>query len=167
MAISKDDELMLFALRKERDIVHERLMQIDRIIKRIKTGKYINEESLGSEGTAVIEQSKQTAIIPLNDFPKIADIKVQVIRVLDIHRKAAKLKELQNIYNKLNDSHYNIRETMRSLHRSRIVRMIREKDASRGIFWVKSEWVENDQLLDEFKPDGFDMLYKSENLEYE
>ncbi|MBS1917466.1 MAG: hypothetical protein JST87_14400 [Bacteroidetes bacterium] len=167
MANITDSEMMLQALRKEREIVHERLMQIDRIIKRIRTGKLLNEESLGDAGIVVDAPQITNAIAPLNEFPKNADIKVQIIRVFELHRKAAKLKELQNIYNKLNETHYNIREPLRSLHRSRIVRMIREKDASRGIFWVKSEWIENEQLLDEFKPDGFDMLYKADNLEYE
>jgi hypothetical protein len=167
MAITKDDELLLNAMRKEREIVHERLMHIDRVIKRIRTGKLFNDDNAGIEGTTVEAPQIQTAAITPTEFPKNADIKIQILRVFEIHRKAAKLKELQSIYNKLNESHYNIRETLRSLHRSRIVRMIREKDASRGIFWVKSEWIENEQLLDEFKPDGFDMLYKADNLEYE
>jgi len=45
--------------------------------------------------------------------------------------------------------------------------MIKEKSANRGILWVKKEWVENGQLLDEYKPEGFDLLYKGENLRYE
>ena len=167
MTITKDTEVMLNALRKEREELHQRLLQLDRIIKRVRLGKLDNDEQAESLVTTVNAPQQQTVANSLTDFPKNADIKIQILRVFDIHRKAAKLKELQNIFNKLNDSHYNIREPLRSLQRSRIVRMIREKDSTRGFFWVKSEWVENDLLLDEYKPEGFDMLYKAENLEYE
>jgi hypothetical protein len=166
MALTKDDEMMLFALRKEREEVHERLMQIDRIIKKVRSGKY-SDESTGSEGLSVDQPSDQTTAIPLNEFPKNADVKIQILRVMGELGKASKLKEIQAVYNRLSGSHFNIRETLRSMHRSRLIRLIREKDATRGMLWVKSEWVENDQLLEEYKPEGFDMLYKAENLEYE
>jgi len=44
---------------------------------------------------------------------------------------------------------------------------MKEKDATRGIYWVKTEWLEDNRLKEEFKPVGFDMLYKADNLEYE
>jgi hypothetical protein len=40
MARIPDNEVMLTALRKEREELHQRIMQLDRIIKRIKTGEY-------------------------------------------------------------------------------------------------------------------------------
>ena len=53
------------------------------------------------------------------------------------------------------------------MHRTKLVRLIREKGNSRGMLWVKADWVQNDELLEDYKPEGFDMLYKAENLEYE
>jgi hypothetical protein len=132
MAVTKDTEVMLNALRKERDELHNRLLQLDRIIKRVRLGQYKNDEETGISVTTETNPQINKASIPLSEFPKNADIKVQILRVFDVHRKAAKLKELQSIYNKLSDSHYNIREPLRSLHRSRVVRMIREKDHKPG-----------------------------------
>jgi hypothetical protein len=74
---------------------------------------------------------------------------------------------LQTEYNRLSGTHFNIREIVRSLHKSRLLRLMKEKDATRGIYWVKTEWLEDNRLKEEFKPVGFDMLYKADNLEYE
>jgi hypothetical protein len=100
-------------------------------------------------------------------FPKQADMKVQVLKLFDIIRKASKLKDLQAEYTKLTGSNFSIRDILRGLHHSKLLRLIREKNVNRGMLWVKTEWIENGQLLGEFKPVGFDLLYKSENIEYE
>jgi hypothetical protein len=169
MAI-KDDEILISALRREREEVHQRLMQLDRIIGRVKSGEYAQnreiQDELGIASTKSVEPVKAPQISD-SSFPKTVDIKVQVLRVFDIDRKALKLKEIQAEYSRLSGSRYNIREIVRSLHKGGLLRLMKEKDAMRGIYWVKTEWVENDQLLEEFKPEGFDILYRPENLEYE
>jgi hypothetical protein len=170
MAI-RDEEILLTALRRERDEVHEKLMQLDRIIKRIKTGEYFPkkaiQDELGEISIPQISLINHTPNSPDNSFPKNADVKVQVLKVFDVIGKAVKLKDLQTEYNKLSGTHFIIREIVRSLHKSRLLRLVKEKDALRGIFWVKAEWVENGQLLEDYKPEGFDMLYKAANLEFE
>ena len=41
-----------------------------------------------------------------------------------------------------------------------------DKSFTYKIYWVKSDWVDDAMLLNEYKPDGFDFLYKDEELEY-
>lgn len=155
----KDDEMMLYALSKEREQLHQRLMQVDRIMKKIRGGEYMNQAITTLEVIPTTE-SKQL------EFPKQANIKVQALKIFDIVRCAAKLKDIQDEYYKLTGSNYNLRETLRTLHSSKRLLMVKEKDANRSIFWVKPEWVDNGVLLDEYKPEGFDILYKADNLEF-
>ncbi len=167
MANNADDDVIVRALRKEREILHERLMQIDRIIKRVKGGEYVGFSSTkdrGTEGTNVIPHILD---IPTDVFPKQADIKIQVIKTFDALGIASRLGEVQKKYSELSDSNFDIRETVRALHRAKLLRMIRVKDATRGMFWVKVEWLEDNRLLSEHKPVGFDLVYKPEHLIYE
>jgi len=163
----KDEEVMVRALRKEREVLHEKLMQIDRIIKRVKAGDYVAFAPPKDRETEGNNTIPSVLDFPSNEFPKQADIKIQVIKIFDAIGQAARLGELQKKYLELSGSNYDIRETVRALHRARLLRMIRVKDATRGMFWVKVEWLENGQLLDEHKPVGFDLIYKPENITYE
>lgn len=167
MATNNDDDVIVRALRKEREILHERLMQIDRIIKRVKGGDYVGftaQKDRGTEGSEVVPHILD---FPTDVFPKQADIKIQVIKTFDAIGVASRLGELQKKYSELSDSNFDIRETVRALHRAKLVRMIRVKDATRGMFWVKVEWLEDNRLLSEHKPVGFDLIYKPEHLVYE
>ena len=160
-----DKEVMLMALQKERDDLHERIMQVDRIMNRLRDIRY-NMES-PNEPLAPLEAPNAGAIDSGNKeivFPKSADIKIQVLRVFDIIGKAAELAKIQQEYTAISGSNYKIREAVRSLHASGIVKMLKYKNAMRGFMWVKREWVEGGQLLDSYKPLGFDLLYSKENL---
>ena len=157
----KDDEVMLLALRKEREQLHQKIMQLDRIIKKVKTGEYLVKPSLS------IADIKQATTNEPVTFPKNADIKIQVLKVFDLIREASKFKDIQTEYNKLNGNSYPLRDTLRGLHKLGLLMMIKERAANRAILWVKKEWVENGQLMDEYKPEGFDLLHRSENLLYQ
>ena len=156
----EDYEVMLSALSKERDGLHDQLMQVDRIIKKIKTGQY-----LASNQITTLEIIPSNAKEPVS-FSTNGNIKVQAIRVLDVIGHATKLKEINTEYTKLTGKVYNLREAVRTLHASKIVYMVKEKSLERAKYWVKREWVENGQLLDQYKPEGFDLLYKPEDLEF-
>lgn len=162
-----DTEVILKALKKERDELHERLMQIDRIVKRVREGEYTGQLPQQAQITELIAVPVQPSIIPLTGFPKEADIKVQVIKVFDDLRKASRLGEIQSRYYELSGSNYNLRETIRSLHRARLVKLVRVKDSARGMFWLKADWIQNGQIMEDYKPEGFDLLYKPESLIFE
>lgn len=155
-----DQELILIALQKERDELHERILQVDRIISRIRSIDYQQpvESIPNTPDIPTIENDKGIS------FPKSADIKIQVLRVFEIVNKAAGLAELQQEYTNITGSPYKIREAVRSLHAAGIVKMLKYKNASRGFMWVKTDWIQDGQLLDKHKPLGFDLLYKKENL---
>jgi hypothetical protein len=160
---TNDIDIMLGALKKEREQAHQKVMQLDRIIKNIKEGKYSDNSTEDLEGNNA--SNKQPVV--LNQSFKTADIRVQVLQVFDTIKKASKLQVIQDEYNRLTETRYNIRDTVRSLQRSQKLKMVKEIGASRGFLWIRAEWMENGQILDQYKPEGFDMLYKPENLEYE
>ena len=161
--MTNDKQVILNALQRDRDELHDKIMQLDRIIKKVKGLDYSNE--LDNDVKQLAVQPAQLA--PIDKFNVQADIKVQVLTVFEIIGHAAKLKDLQYEYHKLSGNAFNIREVVRGLNRQRILLMIREKDSIRGVLWVKKEWVRNDVLLDEYKPEGFDMFYQAGNLIYE
>jgi len=106
----KDDEVMLIALRKEREQFHQKILQLDRIIKKVKTGEYFIKPQLTIQDVKVKTDEPVT-------FPKNVDIKVQVLKIFDMIRKAAKLKDLQTEYNRLNGHIHPLRDTIRGLHK--------------------------------------------------
>lgn len=153
-----DDEVMLLALSKEREILHEQLMQVDRIIKKIKTGEY-----MGASNAIMLDITPKPQVQRIA-FPKTTDNKVIVLKAMDNLSKVASLKQIQAEYTNLSGHTQNIREIMRSLNNLKLVLLMKPKDADRGLFWVKKEWLNNGIILDEYKPEGFDLLYKQDNL---
>lgn len=154
----KDDEIMLIALSKERELLHEQLLHIDRVIKKIKTGEYFGSGD-------VIRLDVTPKSIPQRiAFPKHTDTKVIVLKAMDNLGQVASLRQIQEEYNKLSGNTMNIREAVRSLNNSKLVLLMKEKNGQRGSFWLKKEWLNNGILLDEHKPEGFDLLYKSDNI---
>ncbi|MEP7374781.1 MAG: hypothetical protein ABI675_15400 [Chitinophagaceae bacterium] len=163
-----DKQIILSALQRERDELHEKIMQVDRIIKKVKGLDYSSDiDSNDVNPLALSPVINQQPIAPIDKFNVQADIKVQVLTVFEILGHAAKMKDIQYEYHKLSGNAFNIREVVRGLNRQRILLMIREKDSIRGVLWVKKEWVRNGVLLDEYKPEGFDMFYQASNLIYE
>lgn len=164
-SMTTDTEVILQALRKERNELHEKILQVDRIISRVRSIDYNPDIPMGEtnqlkQPDAPITQDKAIA------FPTTADIKIQALRIFDIVGKAASLSELQSEYTNITGSNYKIREAIRSLHVAGIVKMLKFKNASRGFMWVKTEWLVNSSLMDKYKPLGFDLLYKPENLQF-
>ena len=158
--MNNDHEIILHALQKERDDLHDKIMQIDRIMTRIRKIEY---------GPDLLDNSPVPKLPDVTpdmkaDFPKTADIKIQVLRVFDILGKATQLSEVQQEYTNITGSSYKIREAVRSLNATGILKMMKYRNASRGFMWVKAEWIENKELLDKFKPLGFDLLYSKEDL---
>lgn len=157
----KDYEVMLMALSKEREELHDKLMQVDRIIKKVKSGEYMGySNAITLDITPKPQQSQRIA------FPKHTDAKVIVLKAMDNLSQLASLKQIQAEYSNITGNEFNIRDTVRGLNKSKLLLLMREKNAERGNYWVKSEWLVDGRLLDEYKPDGFDLLYNPDNLEF-
>jgi len=158
-----DLEVILKALQRERDDLHGQLLQLDRIIKRVKTGTY------SDEALETIQAPKQLEVAPVRKtpLPSIANTKIQVLKVFDVLGVACTLKQLQAEYTAMTGDKSNIRDIVRSLQKSTLVKLMKVKPSIRGIMWVKSEWVIDGQLEDSRKPDGFDVLYDINCIIYE
>jgi len=163
--MATDKEVILNALQRERDGLHDKIMQVDRIIKRVKGFDDANNDENDSQTKLEIKPINQLS--PVKKISETSDIKIQVLTVFEMVGKACKLKDLQFEYHKLTGNAFNIREVVRGLHRQRILVMMRERHNHRGVLWLKREWTRNGVLLDEFKPEGFDLLYNPAELIFE
>lgn len=161
---ANDLEVILSALGKERAQLHEKLMQMDRIIKKIRSGNYSNNTPNENMLVLAAKVNEQKTIG--NAIASTTDLKVQILLVMDDLKKASKLKDVQSHYFKLTRNSYNIRETLRSLNRSGLLKMLRERTSGRGVLWIKTEWIENQLLKEEYKPMGFDVIYRPDNIEF-
>jgi len=155
-----DTDVILSALQRERDDLHDKIMQVDRIIKRIKSGSYSNDVT---DITPIPIKQPVIAATPLHNSD---NMRVQLLRIMDIIGRACKLKAVQTEYNKLTGNKYNVREPMRTLQTAGLIHLVKEKRNDRGFMWVKKDWVENGRIKDEYKPDGFDMLYKPDDITF-
>lgn len=159
-----DLQVILNALSKEREQLHQQLMQIDRIIKRFKDGQIIDSD----QPQQIDIEPRKLPVKPVVSLPPKGDnVKVLVLRVMDIIGKACKLKDIQTEYNNISGNKYNIREPLRSLQRQGLIKLVKEKTSDRGIFWIKSSWVNENRLMEDYKPEGFDVLYDDNNLLFE
>ncbi|MBK7306848.1 MAG: hypothetical protein IPI88_07240 [Chitinophagaceae bacterium] len=129
----------------------------------IKTGKTEQPNDLFNNFSDA-NNVENTEELPRLTFK--GDTKIIIIKALDKIGKACKLSQIQEEYDRITGVPANIRESIRTLNKSKKILLMIEKGKSRGIFWVKREWVEDGVLLDEFKPYGFDSLYDAESLEY-
>ena len=164
MIIQTPQAMILEALSKERAEVYAKLKQIDRVIKQVREGNLSAiDNSPKSINGELFETSVQKTSVN-NGY--ISDIKLTILSVFDRIGKVSKLRHLQDEYAKVAGNNLNIREAIRTLNRSKKVRLMKEKGAERGIYWVKADWIEDGRLKDEYKPDGFDLLYDESLLEY-
>jgi hypothetical protein len=162
-----DKDVILAAIQRERDELHDKIMQVDRIIKRIKSVDYSNDIIGDSPKQIETTIATKQPAAPVKTIGTSTDIKVNIMRVFDLLGKASKLKQIQNEYTKLTGSNYNVRDVVRNLKQSRILLMLKLIDSHRGILWVKRDWVRNGVLMDEYKPEGFDLFYQPSNVIYE
>jgi len=163
-------ELILRSLKKEREIAYSKLTEIDKTIKAVKNDDY----SMFTNGREVEQPLENifnradtaAANIPQHEFPLKAETKIQILRIMDIIGEVCKLKLIQDEFKRLTGSSANIRESVRTLNKAGKILMMKENDASRGNYWVKSEWVEDGKLLDKYKFEGFNTYYNDESLKF-
>jgi hypothetical protein len=165
MEYTNDVELILNSLNKDKRELLDKVNEIDKLIKRIKYGNLnlgLNKvKNIDSSITdiEIIEQPK--------GFPMKADLKVQVIKIFDILGEASKLKDVQVKYKELTGIHHNLRETLRTLNKHDILKLLQPKGTIRGLYWIKSEWLDdNGRLKDKYRFEGFDLLFTDDMIEF-
>jgi len=166
MEYNSEIQLVLNSLNKERKELSDKITEIDKLIKRIKYGNL----NFGlNKGNAVVSGNDNTPEIKADKaFPLKADLKVQVIKVLDILGEASKLKQIQEKYKELTGIHHNLREVVRTLNKHEILKLLQPKGTERGLYWVKTEWLEGSgtKLKEQHKFEGFDLLYTDDSIEF-
>jgi len=166
MEHTQDVELILSSLTKEKKELLDKVSEIDKVIKRIKYGNLNVRLSQGTKNNEKAINNDETQ--QEQAFPLKAELKVQIIKVFDILGVASKLKEVQDKFAELTGSKQNIRESLRNLNKHEILKLLQPKGTFRGLYWVKSEWLEDNgtRLKDEHKFDGFDLLFSDNMLEF-
>src|SRR4051794_28987103 len=99
---------ILKSLQRDRDEAYNKLKDIDKLIKQIKSGDYsflnlnghkIDNNTLESDMRTVADST-----IPVSAnaaFPLKADTKIQILHIIDTLGKASKLKVIQEKFNEL------------------------------------------------------------------
>src|SRR5664279_2173023 len=170
MEYTTETQLILNGLYRDRQELTKQLTDVERLIKKIKLGTF-SFDTGNNNDVATPEtdnsQTNKTESKPI-DFPLRGELRVQVISVFDLIGKACRLKEVQDKYKDLTDLRPNLRETLRTLSKHKILRILKPKGTERGLYWVKEEWLEGDgsKLKEQYKFDGFNLLYNDEDLEY-
>ncbi|MDR3711455.1 MAG: hypothetical protein P4L51_01465 [Puia sp.] len=164
MEYKPDVQLILNSLNKERKELSDKLSEIDKLIKRIKYGNV----NLGLTKGNIPENDGEDndSVSASRAFPLKADLKVQVIRVMDILGEASKLNAIQEKYKELTGIKHNLREVVRSLNKHDILKLLQPKGIERGLYWIKAEWLENGVLKDKHKFEGFDLLFTEDSIEF-
>lgn len=160
------DELLLASLTAKKDEVVAYLKVLDKAIKGMKEGNYsalLNNDAPITSIEMVEVKAPQLTYAP---FPLKADIKVQILTIIDTIGKACKLKQIQDEFTRITNSKVSVRESVRTLHKAGKLLLMREADATRGNYWVKKDWVEDGVLLPQYKFEGFNLLYNDSRIEY-
>ena len=166
MEYTSEQQLILNSLNKDRKELSEQLSAIDKLIKKIKYG------SLNLGGNRVLKQGNDESNDEVSGqdspFPLKAELKVQVIKIFDILGEASKLNAIQDKYKELTGHHVNLRETLRNLNRHQILKLLQPKNLLRGLYWVKTEWLEDNEtkLKEKHKFEGFDLLFTDDLIEF-
>ncbi len=129
-------------------------MQVDKIIKRVKSLDNSPDGDLLFEPTKIPNQTPNPQITPIavNTYRK-TDVKVLILRAMDIIGRAAQFGEVQAEFNKINGNDYKIKEPIRALKDLGILKIMKPKGALRGYLWIKQEWLINGQLADKYSGD--------------
>jgi hypothetical protein len=166
MEYSQDVELILNSLNKDKKELLDKVGEIDKLIKKIKYGNL----NIGLNKVARIDNSitDVEVIEQPQAFPLKADLKVQVIKIFDLLGEASKLKDVQDKYHQLTGIRHNLRETLRNLNKHDILKLLQPKGTQRGLYWVKTEWLEdnNTKLKEKHKFEGFDLLFSDDMIEF-
>jgi hypothetical protein len=166
MEYTQDIQMVLDSLNKDKRELLNKVNDIDKLIKRIKYGNLnlgLTKGSKISEAAIVEDETIHQSVFPLK-----ADLKVQVIKVFDLLGVACRMGEVRDKLKEMTGHPVNVRETLRNLNRHDILKLVQPKGTMRGLYWVKTEWLEENgtKLKEQHKFEGFDLLYTDDMIEF-
>jgi hypothetical protein len=161
MEYPQDVELIITSLTKEKRELLDKVSEIDKAIKRIKYGNLNVRLSKGITNESNIAESETTQ--KQQAFPLKADLKVQVIKIFEILGGSCQTQRHSGT-----GINHNLRETLRNLNKHEILKLLQPKGTQRGLYWVKTEWLEENgtRLKEQHKFEGFDLLFSDDMIEF-
>lgn len=165
MRQAQEIELVINSLNKERNELLVQVAEIDKVIKKIKYGGLFLGLSKGiSNEVPVLEKDEPQQP---QAFPVRAELKVQAIKIMDMLGVASKLVDIREKYHEITGLNVNFRETLRTLNKHDVLKLLQPKGNIRGLYWVKAEWLDdNGNLKERHKFDGFELLFTDDMVEY-
>jgi hypothetical protein len=152
-------------LNKDRKEHLDKVADIDKLIKKIKYGNLNFGLTKGNKVDAPetnADEKQQPQAFPLK-----ADLKVQAIKIMNLLGVASKLKDIRDKYHEVTGLNVNFRETLRNLNKHEILKILQPKGNIRGLYWIKAEWLdEHNNLKEQHKFDGFELLFSDDMIEY-
>ena len=165
MEYTADLELVLNSLNKERREYLDKINDIDKLIKKIKYGNLNFGLTKGKQIEQPLSNDDETQ--QPQAFPLKADLKVQAIKVMDLLGVASKLMDIRDKYHQITGVKVNLRETLRYLNKHEILKILQPKGNVRGLYWIKAEWLDdNNNLKEQHKFNGFELLFSDDMVEY-
>ena len=165
MEYTQDIQIVLASLNKEKKELTDKVNDIDKLIKRIKYGNLNLGLTKGKDNAST--PNEQAESNEPKAFPLKADLKVQAIKVMDILGVASKMNEIRDKYHEITGLHVNLRETLRNLNKHDILKLLQPKGNIRGLYWIKAEWLdENNNLKEQHRFEGFDLLFNDDMIEF-
>ncbi|HUZ57193.1 MAG TPA: hypothetical protein VMU83_00250 [Hanamia sp.] len=163
-----DTQLILNGLYRDRADLTKQLTDVERLIKKIKLGTFSlngNDNNTNDTLEPVSNSNNKTKTKQI-EFPLRGELRVQVINVMDMIGVACKLKQIQDKYKEMTGLNVNLRETVRTLSKHQILRILKPKGTERGLYWVKDEWLEGEgsKLKEQYKFEGFNLIWNDEDF---
>ena len=165
MEYTSEIQMVLDSLNKDKRELLDKVNEVDKLIKRIKYGNQTLGLAKGIPVETLTANDNETQQQPI--FPLKSELKVQIIKIMDIIGVACRLKDIQDKYKEFTGMYVNLRETTRNLNKHEILKLMQPKGTMRGLYWIKAEWLDQDgKLKEQHKFDGFDLLYTDEMIEH-
>jgi DNA-binding HxlR family transcriptional regulator len=167
----EDNKIIIEALKQKKLELLTQVAQLDKHIKELQ-GKDNNSSSPVINSMASIRNlpNNQTVTNPLLfKLPKTNQVKAEVLGLFDFFNRPVRMSELQEKFMEgktLSDFH--IRETVRSLNKSGVVKLMKINESNRNSYWVKTDWIDKatKRLKDEYKWEGFDSVFSPDELKF-
>jgi hypothetical protein len=151
--MTKDEQIVIDALKAKRSALQQELAEIERVIK-AKTASV-------TSGTT---QTHTTTITTTkgNYFNK----KKEILAIFDRLKRPLKMAEIREELEKTGDA-YAVRDKIRTMHRSGILKQMKINDSNQLAYYVKPEWIDNEtNLLKEKFDGGFNLMYADEDIKF-
>lgn len=98
--------------------------------------------------------------------PNSSIIQNVLAEIFEEHKKPLKLKELQDYYTDKTGSDIDIRDNLRSMQKRKDALILKVNNSNRNSYWVKGEWVKDNELQEDFDSLELNKLYSKNQITF-